>query len=1819
MVQPYTPVRPKPRKSAKPDSRGFNVGGFDLFAEEEIPSEEQFQQQLAGEAERGRLSEFRKQYIDKVGSGPLARLLAGARETQRRRIIAVREKNAAEATSRLPALVREPAEYAAPALGADILSTFYRPFSKDLADYFADTGKRFSTAAESKRKDDWSPWLSRMYGNSFRSGLGSLLAAPSGTYGIIGFNALTESNQALRDAELANLTGGDRIKYAVTRGAIEVGITAGFSKIGLGGLESSFGNLRKDGVKILIQGISKSSMKKVGTNFLKSSALELPEEWIIEISNAVAESAYRVDRSSLEPEKLRQRLIDTTAQTLLTVGLFKAGAKGADLAGLNALAETGKVSRRDAAELQLPGDASRTEEGRLEAVRRRIDTLEDLKSGPELNIEEQEGTPLEAILRQGIQNRPQEASESTEATSDTPGVSDSPQDVTGGQIEPNTAESVDYQSMKYSELKKLLKERNIKGRSKAISRKQIIKLLKENDVYSPVSAAAGSPETLLQAVRSLGGISAGKTGRGERNNIQEDFSQSGLLAALQNRKGDPGSLDLEEAARELESAGYWYAPDGVNKGDALLDALKENALTIEGEQQAAANDYAKLEREAIEQQDEGGDTSFNFGASEMADAIEAELAKRTPKRSERKAVEADEKKVVQAVDATIAAVEFGVTKFDQYVSTVIEAIGEKAAMQMAPYLEEAARQSGIEGVTSFADEVAKRSPEETSIKNETTGEIRKRRDLTPTDKPESQTVQEWFQAGRVKLAQDPQLPIRIIREVLDSPRQLNNVEVAVLQDHYRELNNRFEEASNALFDAKDQGLDSVQAQREVDALLEMLNETEEASRLAGSEWGRAGVARQQALAQDFSLAGMMRRARVANAGKALTPEQQSEVKALANRVQELESKLFEVQKQDDTKAQDRIIDAQIKKDRIRKRVVKARKKVDDAWAEFEGVAKDKLYSNPMDLALPTVKLTAAYIELGVTSFAELMTNVRARIGENSSKVEDAFRRAWNDLKSGEEFQEPSLSRDNARSVTNYARKVQRAVVELGVTDRDQVVAIVNDAVGEYISGFTERDTRDALSGYGQFTPLSKNETQRLIRDINGQLRQLSKIEDLEAGKDVAPTGFEQRQPSEEEQSLIDRVNELQKQSGASSRKAYRTRLANQLLEYQRRIQENDFSEPEKRKAVEPTKEELELKKQLQDAKSEFYKKAFQYRLENMSPGELTADRLRELAYLSRAAMTAFDLSAPFRQGGAVTFAHPILAAKASKEMLKALVSEQGEFNSLQRIRNRSNGSMYRPSGLALVEEGASLTNQEEAFMGRWSRLVPGIAASGRAYVTFMNNVRADLFDHMVANLGRSGEVTLDEAKAIASYVNVATGRADLGTFNEMAANLNAAFFAPRFVASRFQYAAMPFYMPFTKNTARVKKEMAKEYGRHMIGVASFLGLSVALGSLLTDDEDEKPTVSFDPRSSDFLKLKIGDRRIDPMSGLSQAIVLGWRIAVGEMKSGDKVIPLRGDGVKFGGPTTVSTIGRFLRTKLAPIPGAAMDATTYDKDTGMVKDVMGNERPLIDWPLKPSLVGNMFTPLAVREVSEAMQSQGVPLGMAQSTLGILGMGIGTYGPKTKYAQSDKDGRERMLKSYLKFMKIDSPEPEFKDQLTQEQLDRVNERREKVESNLVHLATRSPSRAQHKSDETYEASVQSVKNAKDSLAKSGLSHLDAQKALIRHFGGKMTNIYSSKREALGKLYGKTKDDFMEELLGEISVVDTEFDVYRKVLTEIAKAEWDVAKLEKEREDGFKMRDKPDPLPESESLKKARKKLATLRRKRKERVQKMMEELELRNKKR
>ena len=176
--------------------------------------------------------------------------------------------------------------------------------------------------------------------------------------------------------------------------------------------------------------------------------------------------------------------------------------------------------------------------------------------------------------------------------------------------------------------------------------------------------------------------------------------------------------------------------------------------------------------------------------------------------------------------------------------------------------------------------------------------------------------------------------------------------------------------------------------------------------------------------------------------------------------------------------------------------------------------------------------------------------------------------------------------------------------------------------------------------------------------------------------------------------------------------------------------------------------------------------------------------------------------------------------------------------------------------------------------------------SARAYSTFLNGIRFKLFKHMIESLGQNGQVTADEAKVIAQYVNVATGRADLGKFNQAAANLNVLFFAPRFVASRFQYIAMPFYLlPSRKVSFRVKKAIVKEYARYATGIATFLATAVGLGALAYDDDDEeKPTVELDPRSSDFMKIKMGETRIDPMSGFAQVVTFISQVTSGYKKN-----------------------------------------------------------------------------------------------------------------------------------------------------------------------------------------------------------------------------------------------------------------------------------------------------------------------------------------------
>lgn len=373
--------------------------------------------------------------------------------------------------------------------------------------------------------------------------------------------------------------------------------------------------------------------------------------------------------------------------------------------------------------------------------------------------------------------------------------------------------------------------------------------------------------------------------------------------------------------------------------------------------------------------------------------------------------------------------------------------------------------------------------------------------------------------------------------------------------------------------------------------------------------------------------------------------------------------------------------------------------------------------------------------------------------------------------------------------------------------------------------------------------------------------------------------------------------------------------------------------------------------------------------------------VRESFDFVRSLITSADLSSVFRQGGFLSFAHPVQAAKAVPDMLRSFVSQRQFDRAQDALNQRPNAPLYRRAGLYLADAAGPPSAAEEAFAGRVSRLggtlrtYLGINAAERAYTGFLNRVRADTFDAMAATLGRGGVVEQHEAQALANFINVATGRGQLGETGEKAAGMLAqVFFSPRYVASRFQLlAGQPLY----GGSAATRKLVALEYARAAVGVGVFYGLA----KLLFGDEAK---LEGDPRSADFGKVRLGNTRIDPLTGLAQNTVFVSRLLSGQTRSSTtgRLSDLRGPNMRYGGQRIPDVLERFLRSKLAPLPGAAVN-------------LLAGENVVGEQVTARSLATELTVPLALRDAYGALQDLGVSKGSAASILGILGMGVQTY--------------------------------------------------------------------------------------------------------------------------------------------------------------------------------------------------------------------------------
>lgn len=376
----------------------------------------------------------------------------------------------------------------------------------------------------------------------------------------------------------------------------------------------------------------------------------------------------------------------------------------------------------------------------------------------------------------------------------------------------------------------------------------------------------------------------------------------------------------------------------------------------------------------------------------------------------------------------------------------------------------------------------------------------------------------------------------------------------------------------------------------------------------------------------------------------------------------------------------------------------------------------------------------------------------------------------------------------------------------------------------------------------------------------------------------------------------------------------------------------------------------------------------------------------------RALMTSIDWSGLLRQGGFIVFSHPERVPGAVVKMFHATFSDQKAYEIMEEIMNRPNAPLYMRDKLFLAEPGGRLTRQEEYFMSEWAHRIPiigkGVEASERAYTTVLNVLRADSYDAMMDGLAKNGEVTVEEGRAIANYVNIATGRGNLGDLERAAVTMNTIFFAPRYVVSRFQ---LILGMPLKGGTAATRKAIAKDYGRYAIGMTAVYTLGMLAGGSL----------EWDPTKGDFGKIRFGNTRLDPMSGFAQASIFGARsfAALGSLVTGKTEQP------GFGGFTYWDTTTFLLRTKLSPALSIPYDALSGEN--------------VVHEEIDPSTLKywiELPMPLALRDIKEAMEEEGVPSGTAAGILSIFGVGIQVYSQKTASLDRSAKFREKSRDNY-----------------------------------------------------------------------------------------------------------------------------------------------------------------------------------------------------------
>lgn len=493
----------------------------------------------------------------------------------------------------------------------------------------------------------------------------------------------------------------------------------------------------------------------------------------------------------------------------------------------------------------------------------------------------------------------------------------------------------------------------------------------------------------------------------------------------------------------------------------------------------------------------------------------------------------------------------------------------------------------------------------------------------------------WEEANEIamdRVKADPLAVSRLVDSLIHKPHAIDDIEHAMILFAKTKANESKGRLLQEGIDAYESGdldklanikIQTAMVNADIDAINKALYN-------AGSIAGRALNYRKSEMAEDFSLVRVEQEYRAANNYQPLPDSKIAEIKALTDKVAKLQAEydayVAKAQAQLEAAAKASIgkrARAEVAKERKAERLPKGFSESNTVFTiEKANAAKARLMEklgrssgpggamrtsanlDPTILA-DVAEIVGMFVEGGIRKSAQLIRETTAFLGEKAKElhpyiVSAAKSAAYNEKPEptpadiGAKMATRYKKGNNPLTMTSALRDLERMFVRQGITEPNAMIDAVNEVLMDAGIELPRRDIADALSGYGKYRPLSKDEIEVKVRDINGQLQQLRKLEDMASGEPPKKTGFQRREVSDAERALIKLVNDAKREGGygipdpetqlKSAVQALKTRWTHQLTDLNEQIARGDFARKQPKKPVELDPEASRLKLELEKAK-----------------------------------------------------------------------------------------------------------------------------------------------------------------------------------------------------------------------------------------------------------------------------------------------------------------------------------------------------------------------------------------------------------------------------------------------------------------------------------------------------------------------------------------------------------------------------------------------------------------------------------------------------------